>query len=146
MSRTVLALTTAMVVVTTASMNNAHAQGTPSLARAAWRLGVRALDHVDATPAQRRAVSDAARALGRRLQPHEAAAQQWAHSAYQMWTADTVTRTSVEAVRRDGVQLVDATSAEAVDFVVDVADTLTPDQRLELAREAHVGLLDILRD
>lgn len=146
MSRTALALTTAMVVLTAASMNNARAEGTQSLARATWRLGVRALDHVDATPAQRRAISDAARALGRRLQPHEAAAQQWARSAHQMWTADTVTRASVEAVRRDGVQLIDVTSAEAVDFVVDVADTLTPEQRMELAREARHALLDILRD
>ena len=126
MSRPALAITTAMVVLTAASMNNAHAEGTQSLARATWRLGVRALDHVDATPAQRRAISDAARALGRRLQPHEAAAQQWA--------------------RRDGVQLIDVTSAEAVDFVVDVADTLTPEQRMELAREARHALLDILRD
>jgi len=115
-------------------VSTARADTMNDLARSSYRLGVAALDAVDATPAQRRAVSDAARDLGARLAPHEADVRQWATSAHRAFVADTVDRASVEAVRVEGVKLVEVLSEESVDFVVDVAETLTVEQRRALAR------------
>ena len=116
--------------------STARADTLDDLSRQTWRLGVAALDAVDATPAQRRAVSDAARVLGKRLAPYEQDAVDWLQSAHRLVVAERVEREAVEAVRADGVQLIDDLSVPAVDFVVEVADTLTVQQRRELVRLA----------
>ncbi len=118
------------------SGSTAHAGSLDDLSRQTWRLGVAALDAVDATPAQRRAVSGAARALGKRLAPYEQDAVDWLQSAHRLVVSERVEREAVEAVRADGVQLIDDLSVPAVDFVVEVADTLTVQQRRELVRLA----------
>lgn len=134
------------LITATALGSPARADALDDLSRATWRLGVSALDAVDATPAQRRAVANAARSLGHRLAPYEDDAIDWARALHRAWTADVVTRPAVEDVRVKGVELLDATSAEAVDFVVDVAGTLTPQQRAELAREIQDAAIDLIRD
>ena len=142
MSRTVLLIAlTAPVLAAAIPLSEARADGMHDLSRKSYRLGVAALDAVDATPAQRRAISDAAKSLGHRLAPLEKEAVAWGRSAHKAWVADTVTRASVESVRVQGVELVDATSAETVDFVVEVARVLTPEQRADLARMARDAVL-----
>ena len=147
MSRSRLFFAAAVPLVALAlPLSEARADGWHDLSRQTYRLGVAALDAVDATPAQRRAISQSARDLGQRLAPLEKDAVAWGRAAHDAWVADTVRRDAVEAVRVQGVELVDATSAEAVDFVVEVAAVLTPQQRAELARMARDAVLDAVRD
>ncbi len=147
MSR-LLWLSAATLAVAAVSLPLARAEASPldDLARQSYRLGVAALDAIDATPSQRKAVASAAKRLQTRLGPFEADARDLARSAHQVWVADVVTREAVEAVRVDSVELIDDTSAETVDFVVDVARTLTPQQRAELARKARNTVRDLLAD
>ena len=147
MSRSRLFVIAAVPVLAAAlPLSDARADGWHDLSRKSYRLGVVALDAVNATPAQRRAISKSARALAQRLAPLEREALDWGRAAHDAWVADTVSRDSVESVRVQGVELVDATSAETVDFVVEVAEVLTPQQRADLARMARNAVLDAVRD
>lgn len=123
----------------------ALASDTDALARAAWRHGNAALHAVDATPEQRRAVGQAAERLAQRLQPLGREVHDWARTAHAVWTSQTVTHSAVESVRVDAVDLIDDASAESVDFVVEVADVLTPEQREDLVELAHSALRRLLR-
>ena len=123
----------------------AHASDTDALARAAWRQGAAALRAVDATPAQRRAVGEAAERLAHRLQPFEQDVRALAHSAHDVWVSQTVTHSNVESVRSEAVSLLDDASAESVDFVVEVAEVLTPEQRAELVELARDAVLSMVR-
>ncbi len=102
-----------------------------------YRWGVAAMDAVDATPAQRRAMKDVGRRAYRRLAPHRAEVAEFGEQVVRVWTAPTVTRESVEEVRVDGVALADALSVEAADIVVDAAAVLTVSQRKTLVKEAY---------
>ena len=139
-------LTPVFLVSLALPLSAAHADAVDDLSRRAYRVGVAALDAVDATPAQRRAVAAAARDLGHRLAPFETDLRGWVRSVRDTWLSDRVERAEVEAVRVEGVALVDDQSAETVDFVVDTASALTPEQRHALVRwarkQAEQRLLD----
>ena len=137
-----LVATTALAV----PVSKAHAGVLDDVARRGYRLGVAALDAVDATPEQRRQVRDAASDLYHRLQPFEADVRALARDAHRVWVAEEVERDAVEAVRVETVGLLDEMSVETVDFVVDVADTLTAEQRRELARHARARVKRLVRD
>lgn len=107
------------------------------LERKAYRLGVAALDAVDATPAQRRAMFDIGRRAQVKLAPYHGDLIDIISDGRDAWTAQTVTREEVESVRVDTITLLDNASADSVDFVVEAANVLTPEQRRELAHAAR---------
>ncbi len=104
---------------------------------AAWSLGDRALDAVDATPAQRRAVVDRANEVVATLAPHEAAVRRWAGELERALTAETVSPAETEALRRRGLALADAMSADTVASLTDMANVLDAGQRQALLRLAR---------
>ncbi len=136
MSRLTHAITAA-TLLTTIGATTAQASTLDRIERKVYRLGVAALDAVDATPAQRRAIQDIAARAAVRLAPYEVDATNIFQDAHRAWTAQTVQRTDVEAVRVDAIELLDHASADSVDFVVEAAKVLTPAQRRELARAAR---------
>lgn len=147
MSRLSLSLLVAVGATALAlPVSSARADAFEDLSRRAYRVGVAALDAVDATPAQRRAVASAGSRLAHHLAPFEDDVRDWAHDAHAVWVAPTVDREAVEAVRVDAVELVDAASVGGVDFVVDVAEVLTPAQREALARRAWQRAKNLLGD
>lgn len=107
------------------------------LAHTAWELGDVALDHIGATPDQRRELAQAARATKRALSSHKSTVVAVLREAEDVFVADRVERASVEAVRVAAVEAVDDMSAELVDLVVVAGHTLTPAQRAELVELAR---------
>jgi len=126
----------AAALLTTVGASSAQASTLDRIERKVYRLGVAALDAVDATPSQRRAIQDIAARAALKLAPYEADAANIFRDAHRAWTAQTVQRAEVEAVRVDAIELLDHASADSVDFVVEAAEVLTPAQRRELARAA----------
>lgn len=103
----------------------------------AWELGDQALDAVDATPDQRRAVANLAREAIAELSPHERALRAWAADVERALTAETVSHDETEALRRRGIALADAMSADTVATLTDMANVLDAEQRREVLRRAR---------
>lgn len=102
------------------------------VARRGYRVGVRALDAVDATPRQRRAVESAGLTLLTSLRTLDDETLAFARGAVDAWTAEEVDPAAVDDLRADAVELVDAASRPAATFVVEVGEVLTREQRAEL--------------
>jgi len=137
MSRPLHAIAALCLTAAATQAPSAEASTLDRIERKAWRLGVAALDAVDATPAQRRAILDIGARARVTLAPYEADVVDLLHDAWDTWNARTVSRVDVEAVRVDTITLLDQASADSVDFVVEAAEVLTPAQRRELAQAAR---------
>ena len=97
----------------------------------------RVLRWVDASVAQREAVIAALERGVDGLSP--LAAQHRAHRQALMdaLTQDTLDRTAIERIRRDGLELLETASQQLTTTLVEVAEALTPEQRLELLETAR---------
>lgn len=115
------------------------------LARKVYRLGVRALDEVDASPAQRRAVEASATRLVASLKTLQEEALSLTSDAAEIWTAPQVKADAVEDLRASTVDLLGAASRPAATFVVEVGQALTQDQRRALAAAAESELHRLVR-
>lgn len=145
MSRTLKTLILLTGVGLATGIPAAEASTADRLERKVYRLGVAALDAVDATPAQRKAILAVGRRAETRLAPYVDDFADVLRDAKDAWTAPTVTRGEVEAVRVDTITLLDQASADSVDLVVEAANVLTPAQRrqmLQAARRHGERLLD----
>lgn len=104
--------------------------------RVAWGAA-QALDRVEATPQQRaqvRAILDDAIPEGVALRADGRALKADLHDALLQPEVDPA---EVESIRQEGLALADRASAHALDVVVDLAQTLTLEQRQELAASAR---------
>ena len=142
MSRTLHTFAALSTLTAVGFAAGAHAMPTKAsayerLERKVYRLGVAALDSVDATPAQRRAILDVGRRAQVKLAPYHADLMDILGDGRDAWTAQTVTREEVDSVRVDTITLLDQASADSVDLVVEAANVLTPSQREELLRAAR---------
>jgi hypothetical protein len=125
---------------------------TPSLeedyqqaARAGFRLGVQALDAVDASPQQRRAVERLGHSLASSLRPLAQDCEVLARDMAQAWVSPTVERQVVEDLRHDTIAALDAASEPVAAFLVDAGDVLTQEQRQALLDAAVARFWDRAR-
>lgn len=109
-------------------------------ASAGYRIGVRALDAVDASPQQRRAVEDAGARLAASLRPIAQDCESLALDLAQVWTAPTIEPQAVEDLRSDTISVLDAASTPLSTFVVEAGNVLTQAQRAALLDEAAAHL------
>lgn len=116
-----------------------------TLARKAHRVGVRALDAVDASPSQRRAVEASAARMFASLDALQNEAVSLASDAVEIWTAPHVEGEAVEDLRASTVDLLGAASFPAATFVLEVGQVLTQDQRRALAAAAESELRRLSR-
>jgi len=109
-------------------------------ASAGYRIGTRALDAVDASPQQRRAVEDAGARLAASLRPIAQDCEALALDLAQTWTAPTIEPQAVEDLRSDTISVLDAASTPVSTFVVEAGNVLTQAQREALLDEAAAYL------
>lgn len=105
-------------------------------ASAGYRIGARALDAVDASPQQRRAVEAAGTRLATSLRPMAQDCESLALDLAQAWTAPTIDPQAVEDLRIDTISVLDAASTPVGTFVVEAGNVLTQAQRETLLDEA----------
>ena len=105
-------------------------------ARTGFRLGVQALDAVDASQQQRRAVERLGQELSFSLRPLVQDCEDLARDLAQAWLSPTVERQRVEELRHDTVAVLDAASEPVATFVVDAGNVLTQEQRQTLLDKA----------
>ena len=110
----------------------------PAQAREHVQMGVRwALKYVDATPEQEQQIQGIALAAVDDLLPlrdQHRANRDVFHSAL---AGGTVDRAALEKARQSELKLADQASQRLLKAVADAADTLTPEQRAQLAEAAH---------
>lgn len=115
-----------------------HGSVDPADARAHVQMGVRwALKYVDATPEQQQQIETIALdALGDLLplRDQHRANRDALHAAL---SGATVDRQALDQARRAELKLADTASQRLLKAVADAADTLTPEQRAQLADVAH---------
>ena len=75
----------AAALLTTVGASSAQASTLDRIERKVYRLGVAALDAVDATPSQRRAIQDIAARAALKLAPYEADAANIFRDAHRAW-------------------------------------------------------------
>jgi periplasmic protein CpxP/Spy len=109
----------------------------PEAAREHVKMGVRwVLGYVDATPEQEQKVQAIAQdALGDLLplRDQHQANKKALHAAL---SGATIDREALEQARRAEIKLADQASARLVQAIADAGDTLTPEQRAQLAAAA----------
>lgn len=95
------------------------------------------LSDVNATPEQKQKVSAIAKAAATELAPlreqHRAARKQ----VMQLLSAPTVDRAALEAVRAEQLKSAEAASRRVTQALADIADVLTPEQRVKLRERAE---------
>ena len=113
--------------------------------RAGFRLGVQALDAVDASPQQRRAVERLGHSLASGLRPLAQDCEALARDMAQAWVSPTVERQVVEDLRHDTIAALDAASEPVATFLVDAGNVLTQEQRQTLLDAAVARVRDRVR-
>jgi Spy/CpxP family protein refolding chaperone len=95
------------------------------------------LDEVDASEAQRRAITPLVDRATVSAHEIHSQAEEVHDELLVLLTADTIDRAALESVRVQGVALVDQASRDMVEAMTGMAEVLTPDQRKEIARESE---------
>ena len=142
-------LTAALVPFTLSSSAHAAEPGIEATfqraASAGYRIGVQALDAVNASPQQRRAVEDAGAHLAASLRPIAQDCASLASDMALVWTAPTVESQAVEELRSEAISILDAAATPMGTFVVEAGNVLTQAQREALLDEAIASLRERAR-
>ena len=117
------------VLVLTAQSSSLAAE--PPAPLAAERIG-RALDEIDATPAQREAIGGVFRESGHALAELRDEAIALRDRARSLAATDAIDREAAEELRLDAVDLFDRASAAAVALWIEIHDQLSAEQRAAL--------------
>lgn len=94
-----------------------------------------ALDRVDATDEQRAKIDGILDQAAQAAFDHHEEADALRAEAHELLVADTIDRDALEQIRLDAVALFDDGSKQLVRVVGDIAETLTPEQRQQLAQD-----------
>jgi Spy/CpxP family protein refolding chaperone len=95
------------------------------------------LDAVDATPAQRERIGGLVEELREKKEGFREEAKALRTEFRELLLAETIDRKAVEAVRRDFVDLFDRATSTVTGQLVQLAETLSPEQRAELLAHAR---------
>jgi len=88
---------------------------------------------IDATDAQKQQLAPIVKGAAQDLLPLRAQMQDARRRAVELLSQPTVDRGALEALRAEHVRLIETTSQRLTQALADVADTLTPDQKRQLA-------------
>jgi protein CpxP len=89
--------------------------------------------HADATPEQRAKIAEIAKAAATDLQPLHQQLRETHKRALALLRQPTIDRGAVEALRAEQIARADGASKRLAQALADVADVLTPEQRVKMA-------------
>lgn len=97
------------------------------------KMADRIVSRVDGTPEQKQKIAAIAQAAMKDLMPVRDQARAARQQSLELFKAPSIDRSAIEKLRVEQIQLADTASKRLSQAIADVADVLTPEQRVKLA-------------